>query len=71
MSSKKTISINPNLFNVGGKKGKSKTLKRSKPKPNKSLIKPKMLKKRQYLKLQKNLSLKDQLNLRLLFASLE
>ena len=45
MSSKKTISINPNLFNVGGKKGKSKTLKRSKPKPNKSLIKPNTLKK--------------------------
>ena len=34
MSSKKTISINPNLFNMGGKKGKNKTLKKSKPKPN-------------------------------------
>ena len=45
MSSKKTISINPNLFNLGGKKGKTKTLKRSKPKPNKSLIKPNTLKK--------------------------
>lgn len=45
MSSKKTISINPNLFNMGGKKGKNKTLKKSKPKPNKSLIKPNTLKK--------------------------
>lgn len=45
MSSKKTISINPNLFSVGGKKGKTKTLKKSKPKPNKNLIKPNTLKK--------------------------
>ena len=45
MSSKKTISINPNLFNMGGKKGKNKTLKKSKPKPNKNLIKPNTLKK--------------------------
>ena len=45
MSSKKTISINPNLFNVGGKKNKSKTLKKSKPKPSKTLIKPNTLKK--------------------------
>ena len=45
MSSKKTISINPNLFSVGGKKEKTKTLKKSKPKPSKSLIKPNTLKK--------------------------
>ena len=45
MSSKKTISINPNLFNMGSKKGKNKTLKKSKPKPSKNLIKPNTLKK--------------------------
>ena len=46
MSSKKTIAINPKLFELSGKKSKAKTLKKErKPKPNRNLIRPNTLKK--------------------------